>query len=666
MLGRSEFDPPAKLFDVSLTFNPRPLEDYLHNVGKDMLKFSRQIATLMDDVKVIRGTLHGFQTDTTETLDRLNKVASAHEAQLRTVQQQSTQTVGTAQFNTTVGQLREQVKTLEVQVAKIEGPNSKRTLEVFEKMVEDWVGQWSKVTLQRDLDTREQRAQEFARHQIERETSNVTTQLNTAIAAVRKEMTERASIEQFRHFSDQMKDRQMTEKERVDERLSAADAEQEKHRQHIADAIRAMDARIGTMHANIAPFFEYDPANPSPAVAQQQRPGGAVPSAPVATTKPVAVLTPETVPVTTVAMERVVDLAAALDGNPQGPQTLHLMKSPAFVLFRQQVLEEVQARLVAARRVQVKESEALFQGVNHDLRQRTTPERVIEIIRQQQDTQTPVLIASLQARVAEIDRAKVAREEMHEGLRAKGDAHTVEQKADKVKVQEAVSACNARCEALERAFAMHQSEREEFRDVLKDVVYTHRRQQVTSGVVSAASVGGAMTSPLGRSGSRTTGAVGASPAVPGGGPVMRSGGVDSSLSLPAISSPRQPLNMVPYPPGALDSTAIVDPRPTGRQSQPTSNDATDARGSRASGRISKQASVVSLPPNQDVAARGDDTIDFVRRRDAVPPASSGGATPGQATAMPSVAVPTPLPVAAAARTASRVTSRSQATVKWPL
>jgi hypothetical protein len=291
------------------------------------------------------------------------------------------------------------------------------------------------------------------------------------------------------------------------------------------------------------------------------------------------------------------------------------------VLFRQQVLEEVQARLVAARRVQVKESEALFQGVNHDLRQRTTPERVIEIIRQQQDTQTPVLIASLQARVAEIDRAKVAREEMHEGLRAKGDAHTVEQKADKVKVQEAVSACNARCEALERAFAMHQSEREEFRDVLKDVVYTHRRQQVTSGVVSAASVGGAMTSPLGRSGSRTTGAVGASPAVPGGGPVMRSGGVDSSLSLPAIGSPRQPLNLVPYPPGALDSTAIVDPRPTGRQSQPTSNDATDARGSRASGRISKQASVVSLPPNQDVAARGDDTIDFVRRRDAVPPAS---------------------------------------------
>jgi hypothetical protein len=575
MQARSEYDPPAKLFDVSLSFNSRGLEDHLHLMGREMLKFSRHIATLMDDVKYLRGALAGFQSETAEVNERHGKSISAHDSGLRVVQQHQAQMVAMGQFNATTTAFREQLKALEVQVARLEGPNGKRTAEIFEKTVEDWVLKWAKGSLEKELDTREARMQEYARHQLEKESSALTKTIKDHAARLDKELLQFATHDQFRGYAEQTRDRIQHDRDRTEERLRGAADDYERLKAHLADFSKDIDARVLTIHAQVAPFFEYDPNAPSPAMAKikhlvSSRAGtGATSLAPTHADSPKlgqpnsnhgarpnaasdadGLVNGKPIPIDHTTTVRAVDAEAALAGLAAGPQTQHLLKSPAFVLFRQQLLEDMGSRLGGARQQQVVEAEQLFLDLRQEIKQRTTPERVVDLIKQHSDTQTPALVAALDARVAAMDQDKVSSRDFVEALRAKGDLHVVAQKADKVALNEAAKDLARRVDDLQDEVVSQRSERDQFREMLREVVYIHRRNQALGTTVGAASAGGTDSPTFARAPSKP-------PAVPGGGPVMRAD--DTRVTLPAIASPRKPAAAAQPP--VHGSTPGIDPRP---------------------------------------------------------------------------------------------------------
>lgn len=580
MMMRTEFDPPAKLFDVALTFNPRPLEDHLHNVARDMLRFSRQIATLVDDVKLLKGTLAGFQNEMSETTDRLGKSAAGQETQLRVLQQSVGQTVAISQFNASTAQVRDQIKAIEMQLAKIEGPSGKKSMEVFERTVADYVAQWSKSVLEKDLDTRESRSQEFARHLIDKEVTALSEKLTGAVGQLGKDMKLFATHDQFRVLGEQIRDRLSHDRHEAEARLAEQTTSIVSARQETQESLGRMDRQIAAMYAQIAPFFDYDSSKPSPATA---------PGADVAAAVPTPRAGAEAAPMTPGTVFRAVDVDAALAGT-QSAQTKHLLGSPAFVLFRSQIAQDINVRLGSAKREHVSESEEQMLDVRTEVRMRTTPERVVELIKQHEDKHTPAALAALEARVAALDQDKVSQHDYREGLRAKGDLHVVEQKADKFAVQESFGSLRSRVDELQATLTHQQNEREEFREILRDAVYTHRRG-LAVGANAAATSDAAGSPPTGSPSAfgaqhKPANSLRGAPAVPDGGPTMRSA-ANSALGLPAIVGAS---NGIPSPPSGPPHT-LVDPR--GHQSAAvTSRSSSQLHG--AAGRGSRNSEVGSV------------------------------------------------------------------------
>lgn len=548
---------------MNFAFSSRPLEDHLFNISREMSRFGRQLASLMEEVGHLKSTTAASNAENSEATDRMGKLLSAHESQLKVMQQTAAMTVTSSQFNSSFTLVKEQIKALELQVAKFEGPNSKKTLEVFEAAIEDYVTKWYRATVQKDMDTREVRAQEHARLTIERETHTLATSIDAQIQTIQRQMSTFSTIDQLRNVNEQAKDRVKHESERVEDRLSTFAATADKSNKEMLDALSALDARLVHVASRVAPLVAYDEGVKFGSSATA--PAGNVPS-------------PTKSSVTAVSTSNIasVDATAAVSGTVDAPQSLFILRSPAFTAFRQQVLEDIRARLGLAKNENAAESDEQLHDVRLEVKQRTTPERVIELIRQHQDVSTPAAVAELTKVVQRLDQSKVSQTDFVEGLRAKGDLHVVEGKADTFAVQEVVGALQSRIDRLETTMAQHQSEREEFRETLRDVVYMHKRAQVLGSTEPPQQVTSS------RAASRSA-------AVPGG-PVMKP--VDSGVTqLPAIMA-----GQTPRPPPQFE----VDPRgytASSSRSRVAGGSSTPNKASKSSTpiRVDAKPAVVDLP-----------------------------------------------------------------------
>ena len=193
------------------------------------------------------------------------------------------------------------------------------------------------------------------------------------------------------------------------------------------------------------------------------------------------------------------DVREEAEGSDDGTdaKTNSVIQSPVFVAFRQHVLNDISERIAAARSTQSSDIDIELLAMRNDIRHRVTSTRVVELIKQYTDTDTPARVTALARQVSDLSDEKVSIPDLNDGLRSKADLHTLDSKANVEYVDKALLDLRDRQGALQSDLGLLIADRREYREVVQQLLIQQQRLQAAVSAIGGAKGGsGIAAAPL--------------------------------------------------------------------------------------------------------------------------------------------------------------------------
>ena len=172
-------------------------------------------------------------------------------------------------------------------------------------------------------------------------------------------------------------------------------------------------------------------------------------------------------------------VATMVDEGSMDATTSNVIHSPVFVAFRQHVLNDISERIASARPTQSSDIDVELLALRNDIRHRVTSSRVVELIKQYSDTETPHRVTQLFRLVKELEGEKVSVLDLNDGLRSKADAHILDTKANIEYVDSIAKRLTQRLDALQADLSILIHDRKEYREVVQQLLL--QTQQLRQG-----------------------------------------------------------------------------------------------------------------------------------------------------------------------------------------
>jgi hypothetical protein len=172
-------------------------------------------------------------------------------------------------------------------------------------------------------------------------------------------------------------------------------------------------------------------------------------------------------------------VATMVDEGSMDATTSNVIHSPVFVAFRQHVLNDISERIASARSTQSSDIDVELLALRNDIRHRVTSSRVVELIKQYSDTETPHRVTQLFRLVKELEGEKVSVLDLNDGLRSKADAHILDTKANIEYVDGIAKRLTQRLDALQADLSILINDRKEYREVVQQLLL--QTQQLRQG-----------------------------------------------------------------------------------------------------------------------------------------------------------------------------------------
>eukprot|EP00658_Telonema_sp_P-2_P017200 TRINITY_DN16656_c0_g1_i1.p1 TRINITY_DN16656_c0_g1~~TRINITY_DN16656_c0_g1_i1.p1 ORF type:complete len:442 (-),score=105.71 TRINITY_DN16656_c0_g1_i1:260-1585(-) len=172
-------------------------------------------------------------------------------------------------------------------------------------------------------------------------------------------------------------------------------------------------------------------------------------------------------------------VATMVDEGSMDATTSNVIHSPVFVAFRQHVLNDISERIASARSTQSSDIDVELLALRNDIRHRVTSSRVVELIKQYSDTETPHRVTQLFRLVKELEGEKVSVLDLNDGLRSKADAHILDTKANIEYVDSIAKRLTQRLDALQADLSILINDRKEYREVVQQLLL--QTQQLRQG-----------------------------------------------------------------------------------------------------------------------------------------------------------------------------------------
>jgi hypothetical protein len=147
----------------------------------------------------------------------------------------------------------------------------------------------------------------------------------------------------------------------------------------------------------------------------------------------------------------------------------NLLQSPMFLLFRQAILSDIADRVTSTYSSQSSDFGSEVVALRADIRQRATAQRVVELIKQHEDLETPKNVVGLTKRIAQVEETLVTNSFFTEALKTKTDTKVTELKADKADLAQVTAALQAELSALSAKVMALDDEREDLRAVAREL-----------------------------------------------------------------------------------------------------------------------------------------------------------------------------------------------------
>lgn len=181
-----------------------------------------------------------------------------------------------------------------------------------------------------------------------------------------------------------------------------------------------------------------------------------------------------------------------------------LLQSPMFLLFRQAILTDIADRVTSQYSSQSDDFGSEVLALRADIRQRATAQRVVELIKQFQDHDTPRHVECIAKRLATVEQTMVTGDFFSEALRTKADTKITDLKAEKTELSEASTALQQQIVELRTQVAALDEEREDLRAVSRELEAQVKRDAALRRLfpdgLRAAALGSTSASAMGKGG----------------------------------------------------------------------------------------------------------------------------------------------------------------------
>lgn len=178
-------------------------------------------------------------------------------------------------------------------------------------------------------------------------------------------------------------------------------------------------------------------------------------------------------------------LAGAIDVEvlaAHDPRAIAMLATAPFIALRHQLNKDAQGRIFASRESIVGELESIVGELREEIAKRPLPARVVEMVRDlTSDKSIQEQLRDIRNDIGALDVAKVSHAYFTDALKTKADGSALLIKADADDVNMRVRSVANAVEDLRGAVASVQTERAQFRSMLREVLFMHRRANALSG-----------------------------------------------------------------------------------------------------------------------------------------------------------------------------------------
>lgn len=162
-------------------------------------------------------------------------------------------------------------------------------------------------------------------------------------------------------------------------------------------------------------------------------------------------------------------------------RAIAMLHTAPFVALRHQVLQDTKIRVAATRDAIMSELDNYLLEMREEIVRRPLPQRIVEMIRDMtSDRQVPEQLAEIRVHLQALETGKIGHKIFNEALKQKSDISLIEGKAEKDVVNAQLQNVQAKLEFLREDLIAVQTERNQFRNMLREVLYMHRRAQALS------------------------------------------------------------------------------------------------------------------------------------------------------------------------------------------
>ena len=158
-----------------------------------------------------------------------------------------------------------------------------------------------------------------------------------------------------------------------------------------------------------------------------------------------------------------------LDADEVAAKGASLLQTPMFITFRQAILSDIADRVHSTYNSQSSDFGSEVLALRADIRQRVTAQRVVELIKQHQDLETPIRVDQLGKRVDAVEQTLVTQDFFSEALRTKTDVKLSDLKAEKTELEQVNQAIQTQIAALRETVDALDAEREDLRAVAHEL-----------------------------------------------------------------------------------------------------------------------------------------------------------------------------------------------------
>jgi hypothetical protein len=478
----------SDLFEVKVVVNHSTLQALLKNLQRQSGRHEKMLATLVDDVRSAKAGLEALKTTVSETMTQMKKQLESHDRQLRVTQQLADVTVSTAQFNTAMFKLKEEMTELTTKQSAMEEAQSRTSQAKMEAFVSDYIAKWYVDVCQKDFEAKE----EINRRTIQEAISN------SVIHDINKKLEIKAQQEKVQNFVDALrtelvKTRKASQEEIEKTQKTLHDLERSQEKK-TKDQENDLEGKFVTLGRRIDTLYDmFSLSEKQCAVVSDVRPASAADTASFtpssfARSGSLRDGLPPKPPTPKRASEAPKAQSVKGDNSASEPElsvefddkTSLVMQSPVFLGFKHQLLKDLSQRLQTTRAAQSSDLDIELLDIRNELRQRVTVPRVIELIKQHLDTDTPAKVALLHRRMQDVEIDKVSHSYLNEALRGKGDLHLLETKADRLDLKELDESLKFQLYQLNQEFQKFERDRSEFQ-LLKKMLDMGIRKPVGAG-----------------------------------------------------------------------------------------------------------------------------------------------------------------------------------------